>query len=133
MNYEDITIGDQFKARYPIIRGDDIEFAEGVLFDVIEKSIHPDGADVWNCIRLKSHEIGYHWMGLKVPVPPHQPDYLYYLNVTVDILNKSFELQTTRAPEDLTGSTPVTSSFEVFVHDDDIFIKDNEVFGRNAE
>ena len=91
ITFENVNVGDQYKLLYPLERGDGIEFSEGVSFDVIEKTAHPDGSEIWHSIRLRSHEKGHHWKALPVPVPKHQPDYLHYLNININILNKSFE------------------------------------------
>ena len=89
--FDDVKVGDRFRLLYPLERGDGIEFPEGAEFHVTEVSQHPEGSDVWHCIALRCAEAGYHWKALPVSIPPHQPDYLHYLNIRIETLNKSFE------------------------------------------
>ena len=91
LTFGDVKVGDRFKLLYPLERGDGIEFSEGTIFEVIRISQHPDEPETWHSIRLHCEEEGHHWKALPVPIPPHQPDYLHYLNIRIETLNKSFE------------------------------------------
>ena len=91
LTISDVKVWDRFKLLYPLELGDGIEFSEGAIFEVISISQHPDEPETWHCIRLHCEEEGHHWKGLPVAIPPRQPEYLHYLNIRFETLNKSFE------------------------------------------
>lgn len=91
ITFDEFKVGDQYRLLYPLERGDGIEFSEGAIFEVKEVSKHPDGANTWHSIRFHCKQEGHHWKALPVAIPLGQPDYLYYLNIRIETLNKSFE------------------------------------------
>lgn len=69
LTFGEVKVGDRFRLRYPLERGDGIEFPENTIFEVVCISQHPYGAKTWHSFRLHRDEEGYHWKGLAVPIP----------------------------------------------------------------